>query len=80
MSLISSIISVCAFTSVKMFPILLEVLDLHGCMLIYGSSCAAGAIYVYVVLKETSGKSLDDIGKTEKIKMDCVHSTKNNTI
>ncbi|XP_055298963.1 uncharacterized protein LOC129566767 [Sitodiplosis mosellana] len=76
MSLISSAIGMCAFISVKLFPILLELLDLHGSMLIYGCGCSIGAIYVLLVLKETSGKSLDDVGKSKNTKVDCDHSTK----
>lgn len=79
MSLISCAISMCAFTAVKLFPILLELLNLHGCMLIYGSCCIAGSFYVIFVLNETSKKSLDEIGKTEKITIDCVRSKRINT-
>lgn len=79
MSLISCAISLSAFTAVKLFPILVELLDLHGCMLIYGIGCFVGAIFVVLVLKETSGKSLDDIGKNDNIKMDCIDSKKDIT-
>lgn len=44
----------------------MEALELYGCMMIYGSGCIAGAIFVLFVLKETSGQSLDDVESDEK--------------
>lgn len=50
-----------SFVSLKAYPILLESLDLHGCLIIYGIGCIFGAIFVLMVLKETRGKPLDDM-------------------
>lgn len=50
-----------SFVSLKAYPILLESLDLHGCLIIYGTGCIFGAIFVLMVLKETRGKPLDDV-------------------
>lgn len=54
-------LSAFAFISAKLFPILLQNIDLHGTMLIYGICCMAAAIFVAFVMKETSGKSLEGI-------------------
>lgn len=70
MTIISFSVSVSAFVSVKMFPIMLDTLDINGTMYIYGICCFAGAIFVLVVLKETSGKSLDDIPVEKQTKKD----------
>lgn len=43
-------------------------LDLHGCMMIYGIGSICGAIFVILVLKDTSGISLDDVGIDENTK------------
>lgn len=66
MVIVSISLGISAFTSLKMFPILMEALELYGCMMIYGSGCIAGAIFVLFVLKETSGQSLDDVESDEK--------------
>lgn len=58
MMIVSSCISVFSFTSLKLLPILMETLELYGCMMIYGSGCIVGALFVLFVLKETSGQSL----------------------
>lgn len=42
-------------------------------MTIFGVGSALGAIFVYFVLEETSGKSLDDVGFDEKMKQ--IHAT-----
>lgn len=49
------------FTCTKLFPILLEIVDLYGCMIIFGTGSTLGAIFVVFVLEETAGKSLDDV-------------------
>lgn len=48
--------------SVKCYPILLEILDLHGCLMIYAVGSFIGAIFVLFVLDETTGSSLDEVG------------------
>lgn len=48
---------------------MLETIDLHGCMGIFGTGCIIGTVFVAFVLEETKGKSLDDVGLDEKHKM-----------
>lgn len=49
-------------------------------MIFFGVSSVVGAIFVYFVLKETSGQSLDDVGLDEKTKMDRIHAIRLNSI
>lgn len=56
------------FVFVKLFPILMEVIDLYGCMLIYGSLCVMAVIFVAIVLKDTTGQNLDDVGLDDQTK------------
>jgi Sugar (and other) transporter len=49
------------FLTVKLFPAALELIGLHGCMLIFAATCFGGAIFVIFVLPETKGKSIEDI-------------------
>lgn len=69
-----------AFVISKLFPILLEIVDLHGCMIILGTGCIIGFFFVLIVMKETSGQSLDDVGKSEKDKMEQFHASRVNSI
>lgn len=39
-----------------------------GFLMIYGVGCVFAAIFVFLVLKETAGKSIDDVGVNEKVK------------
>lgn len=39
---------------------MLDTQDVHGCLMLYGSGCVIGAIFVLFAMKETNGKSLDD--------------------
>lgn len=57
------------FLFVKLFPIMLEIIDLHGCMCVFGVGCIIGAIFALFILEETKGKSLDDVGLDDKNKM-----------
>lgn len=52
--------SVCTFIVTKLFPILLEIIDIDGCMMIFGVGSTLGVVFVIFVMEETSGKSLDD--------------------
>ncbi|XP_055299425.1 facilitated trehalose transporter Tret1-like [Sitodiplosis mosellana] len=69
MSIISFMMNIIAFVSMKLFPILLETLNLYPCFMIYGVGCIVGTIFFYLVLEDTSGKSLDDVGINEDAKM-----------
>lgn len=80
MAIICFSINVVTFICVKLFPILLEVLDLHGVMLIFAISCILGAIFVLFVVEETTGKSLDDVGSEERIKMERIHAARINSL
>lgn len=80
MSMICVAINLSAFVVVKLFPLLLETVDLHGCMFILGSGCIFGFFFVLFVMKETSGQSLDNIGDDEKLKMAQIHITRINSI
>lgn len=51
--------NVTAFLLAWAFPILLDAIQLHGCMLIFSVSCAFGIIYVVFCVDETKGKQLD---------------------
>ena len=62
MSMIYAFGNVINFVTLKTYPILLDKIDLHGCLMIYGIGCVIGFIFVLFVLKETTGQSLDDVG------------------
>lgn len=64
----------------KLFPILLEIVDLHGCMIILGMGCVIGFLFVLIATKETAGQSLDDVGASEKLKMNQIHAARINSI
>lgn len=65
MAIICAALSIAVFVSQKMYPILLDSIDLHGTLMIYGIGSIGGFIFMLFVLKETSGKSLDDVGRDE---------------
>ncbi|XP_055304279.1 uncharacterized protein LOC129569467 [Sitodiplosis mosellana] len=69
MAIICFSLNISAFTFVKLLPFLLGVLDLHGCMTIFGVSCVLGAIFIYFFVGETSGQSLDNVGLDEQSKL-----------
>lgn len=54
-----------AFTFVKVFPFLLETIDLYGCMIIFMLGSIVGALFVIFALEETKGKSLDALKSIE---------------
>lgn len=67
-----------AFISVKMFPILIEAIDLYGCLLVYSFGSTIGFVFILFVLKETTGKSLDNIGVAYKSTADGVQTENSN--
>lgn len=67
MSAIYAVFNLFQFVSLKTYPILLEAIDLHGCLMVYSFCCLIGFIFVLFVLKETSGQSLDDIGHIDDV-------------
>lgn len=70
--------NIAGFISVKIFPILLEIVDIHGSLMIFGIASIAGAIFVLFVMEETSGQSLDDIEEENKTTMECDNKTEIN--
>lgn len=66
MAIISVSLGFATFISLKLYPTLLDLFDLHGCLTVYGIGCIIGFLFVLFVLKETKGRSLDDIGVKEK--------------
>lgn len=65
--IINVAICLASFAAVKLFPIMLEIIDLHGCMFTLGIGCIIASIFVYFFLKETSNQSIDDVGAEDKI-------------
>ena len=41
----------------------MDIIGLHGCMLIYALACTLGAMFVLTVMEETKGRSLDQVDK-----------------
>lgn len=80
MAIIAFFINVITFLFVKLFPILLNIINLHGCLIIFGVGCIIGTIFVLFVLEETKGKSLDDVGLDENTKMKRVHAARLNSL
>lgn len=74
------VISAAAFATIKVFPLLLEIFDLDGCMFILGSGSILGFFFILFVMKETSGQSLDDVGADEKLKTNRFHVARVNSI
>lgn len=48
----------------KLFPILLEKIELSGCMAIFLIGSIVGTLFVLFALEETKGKSLDTVKTT----------------
>jgi hypothetical protein len=42
---------------------MLEVIGMHGCMLIFSLTCFSGVLFVFFVLPETKGKPIETIIK-----------------
>lgn len=49
------------FVMVKVFPKLVVMIGLHGCIFGFAGCCFFGAVFVAVVLPETKGKSYNEI-------------------
>lgn len=47
------------FYSNKVFPILVEIIGLQGCLLIFCVCCALGTVYTIFYMEETNGKNLN---------------------
>lgn len=57
-----------------MYPILIERINLYGCLLVFAFLSLLGFIFVLFVLKETTGSSLDDVGVADKSTTDGTHT------
>lgn len=79
MAIISGSFGIATFISVKMYPKLLDSIDLNGCFTIYGIGCFIGFIFVYFVLNDTTGQSLDEVGADKKIKTEHVRINSDKT-
>lgn len=55
----ASAMSASSFVIVALYPILLEIFELHGWMTIYTVTCVLGTIFVVFYVDETRGKALD---------------------
>lgn len=55
----TSSMSLFSFGLVITFPVLMEIIDMHGCMLIFAITCALGIVFVSFAVDETRGKTLD---------------------
>lgn len=51
--------NIMSFITSGSFPILMETIELYGCMVILGVSCALGMLFVIIYMQETKGKTLD---------------------
>lgn len=60
----TSSISVFAFIIIASYPILLDIIDMHGYMFILAVTCAFGVIFVIFYVDETKGKKLDVLNGT----------------
>jgi Sugar (and other) transporter len=52
-----------AFLAIKYFSTLFEVLGMHGTMFLFASCCFAGAIFIFLCVPETKGKSFAEIAR-----------------
>lgn len=69
-------LNVMSFSVSKMFPILSEIIQLQGCMLIFSIVCALSLFYMILFVKETKGKDLNVVrgqnaNKTNVIAEEC---------
>lgn len=55
----TSSMSFFGFVVIASYPFLVEVADMHGCMLVFAVICALGVAFVVVYVDETKGKTLD---------------------
>lgn len=51
---------------IKIFPPIVELCGLHGCIYLFAVCCFLGLIYTIVCIPETKGRSLADIEKLFK--------------
>lgn len=59
-------LNIAAFTCVKLFPVLADVIGIHGCFTIFASACFFGSIFIHYVMAETKGKSMETFNTISK--------------
>lgn len=75
-AIVNSWISILNFFIVKFFPILTEYISLSGSFAVFSVMTALGASFIYFVLFETKGKTLEEILWILKKKTDYSHLAK----
>lgn len=55
------LMSICAFIAIKFFPLLIQSLGLHGCMFLFAGITLSSAVYIFLCMPETRGKSYEQI-------------------
>lgn len=56
-----SLLWVFAFIMIKLFPLLAEVMGMHGCLFMFAGFSMMGALFVLFGMPETKGKSFEEI-------------------
>lgn len=69
-TVITFVVNIVSFVFTKFFPIVMEVVDLYGAMLIFALGSTVGTIFAFFILQETSGICLDEIGNNNGIESD----------
>lgn len=67
-TLCTSTISMCAIVQLKMFPLMLAQIGLHGCMFMFTVVAVSGMVFTLYTMNETKGKNLDVLESTKEPK------------
>lgn len=54
-------LNIFAFVCAKLFPLLIDIIGLHGCMMIFAFNCIVGSFFIFFVVDETRGKHMDQV-------------------
>lgn len=73
MTLTTITINVFAFIVTKYFPILSEVIQMHGCFTIMAIISLLGIFFVHLAMDETKGQNLDYIGNKQSMNASTAH-------
>lgn len=60
-SLCTTFLWVVSFIVIKYFPVMVEVLGMHGCMWTFAGCCMFGMFFNALFIPETRGKSIEEI-------------------
>lgn len=55
------------FVVIASYPFLIEIIDMHGCILVFAVICLFGVVFVVVYVDETKGKILDLLNEEKVI-------------